>query len=353
MTLQKRISKWLVHIKKYIVLYKDGYYIIPYLSNSPDVMINSLKGMPFTKHNPNENVIHTNNVFSKGALYYRELADGLWVIITEIQFLKDVCTKALYDGEPSEYYFLSHISFKVQVDTNNINSIKVPTVGWTLYKPGHEATAYYSKGTDGIFTNIIFTREWAEKNIPFEHFEETNILRKYFESNETLMVWEDLVPNASIVVDNLLTILKSKEVAITNHLQLKISCLELVTDFLKIASKKHIHETENTIKEADRRHLAKAEKILMDSLTTTFPTIDAIAQQVHLSPTKLKNSFKLVYGKPLFQYYQDKQMQLALEMLKSKQYSVKDVSNALGYENQSNFTTAFKKAYNVLPSEIV
>jgi len=137
MNYQKRINKWLINIKKYIVFYKDGYYVVPYLSNSPDLMVNSLKSMPFTKHNPVEKAIYSNNIFTDGVLYYRELTNGLWLIITEIKFLKDVCTKALYDGEPSDYYFLSHLSFKVQVDENNINEVKVPKVGWALYKPGH------------------------------------------------------------------------------------------------------------------------------------------------------------------------------------------------------------------------
>ncbi len=348
-----RIEKWIFNIKKYIVLYKDGYYIIPYLSNSPEVMINSLKSMPFTKHNGNENVIHTDNIFSKGALYYRQLADGLWIIITEIEFLKDVCTKALYDGEPTDYYFLSHLSFKTQIDSNNINAVKVPTTGWTLYKPGHEATAFYNKGTDGIFTNIIFTRAWAEKNIPLDDLYETNILKKYFESEQTLVIWEDMVPNATEIVGNLLATLKSKEAENANHLQFTINCLELVNDFLKSASTRHLHQIENILSDADRRHLAKAEKILTDALYKTFPGIETIAKEVNLSPTKLKNSFKLVYGKPLNQYYQEKQMLLALQLLKNKTISVKDVAQTFGYENTSNFTVAFKKYHQMLPSEVV
>lgn len=353
MPLKRRIEKWLFHIKKYIVLYKDGYYIIPYLSNSPEVMINSLKRMPFVKFNEDEKVIHTNNVFSQGALYYRQLADGLWVIITEIKFLKDVCTKALYDGEPTEYYFLSHLSFKTEVTSSNINSIKVPAVGWTLYKPGHEATGYYSKGTDGVFTNIIFTREWAEKNIPFKNLDETNILREYFNSEQTLIIWEDMVPDATERVANLLAALKSKESENINHLQLTINCLGLVNDFLKSASTMHLNQPENDLSETDRRHLAKAEKMLTDTLYKSFPGIDTIAREVHMSPTKLKNSFKQVYGKPLYQYYQEKQMYIALEMLKNKQSTVKEIAYIFGYENPANFTTAFKKVHNILPSEVV
>jgi len=353
MTIKQRIDRWILNIKKYIVLYKDGYYIIPYLSNSPEVMIQSLKSMPFTKYNADENVIYTNNIFSKGALYYRELAEGLWIIITEIEFIKDVCTNALYDGEPTDYYFLSHLNFKSQVHSNKINLVKVPTTGWTLYKPGHEATAFYNKGTDGIFTNIIFTKAWAEMNIPFKKMDEKNILKNYFKSEETIVIWEDMQPDSIEKVSKLLSMLKSKEAKNANHLQLTINCLELVNDFLKSAANRNLFHIEKLLSEADRRHLAKAEKMLTDALFKTFPGIDVIAKEVHLSPTKLKNSFKLIYGKPLNQYYQEKQMLLALEMLKSKTTTVKDVAQSLGYENTSNFTAAFKKYHQFLPSEVV
>jgi AraC-like DNA-binding protein len=105
------------------------------------------------------------------------------------------------------------------------------------------------------------------------------------------------------------------------------------------------------VKEVDRRHLAKAEGMVIAGLSSAFPGIEPIAKAVHMSPTKLKALFKEVYGNTLFGYYQEKQMLLALEMLRQKA-AAKDVALSLGYENASNFTLAFKKYHGFLPSEV-
>jgi AraC-like DNA-binding protein len=41
----------------------------------------------------------------------------------------------------------------------------------------------------------------------------------------------------------------------------------------------------------------------------------------------------------------------ARQLLRSKKYSVKEIGVALGFKNLSNFTIAYKKEFNVLPSE--
>nr|WP_255551783.1 helix-turn-helix transcriptional regulator [Aridibaculum aurantiacum] len=72
-----------------------------------------------------------------------------------------------------------------------------------------------------------------------------------------------------------------------------------------------------------------------------------------MSPSKLKNSFKEIYGMPVYQYYQKHRMNKAKAMLLSRKYSVKEVGMELGYSNLSNFAKAFKKSFDQLPSDIL
>ena len=138
-----------------------------------------------------------------------------------------------------------------------------------------------------------------------------------------------------------------------SNFSLKILCLDLMNSFFTSIADMPVATEEDEINETDRRHVATAERMLEDALTTRFPGIVAIAQTVHISPTKLKILFKQVYGNTMMQYYQEKQMILALNLLKSGQISVKEVANKLGYDNPSNFTLAFKKVHKFLPSEII
>ena len=60
----------------------------------------------------------------------------------------------------------------------------------------------------------------------------------------------------------------------------------------------------------------------------------------------------MIYGVGLFEYYQEKRMHYAKESLQKGGVKIKDVVAALGYENASKFTAAFKKQFDTLPSEV-
>lgn len=106
--------------------------------------------------------------------------------------------------------------------------------------------------------------------------------------------------------------------------------------------------TRNDIESAQR-----VEGILTQDITKLPPTIKELAREVAMSESKLKKIFKAVYGLPPYEYYQKQRMQKARIMLQSGHYSIKDVGYTLGYSNLSNFTLAFKKQYNQLPSEVL
>jgi AraC-like DNA-binding protein len=72
-----------------------------------------------------------------------------------------------------------------------------------------------------------------------------------------------------------------------------------------------------------------------------------------MSPTKLKKLFKAVYGEAIYSFFQKHRMKHAAELLLTKEFTVKEVGSKLGYANLSNFTLAFKKEFNRLPSEFL
>jgi AraC-like DNA-binding protein len=83
------------------------------------------------------------------------------------------------------------------------------------------------------------------------------------------------------------------------------------------------------------------------------PTISQLARQAAMSPSKLKKQFKDVYGMPIYEYFQKNRMQKAREMLLEGNRSVKAVGMELGFSNLSNFSLAFKKEFDELPSELL
>ena len=94
------------------------------------------------------------------------------------------------------------------------------------------------------------------------------------------------------------------------------------------------------------------ESILVSNLSAPPPTIPMLARTAMMSETKLKNLFKTLYGLGLYEYYQKNRMLKARQLLRTKKYSVKEAGTALGFKNLSNFTIAYKKEFNRLPSEM-
>lgn len=108
----------------------------------------------------------------------------------------------------------------------------------------------------------------------------------------------------------------------------------------------------SSVGKEDIKAAQKVESILTDETVSIPPTIKELSRIVAMSDSKLKKIFKMVYGLPIYEYFQKHRMQKARLMLLSGNYSIKDVGYTLGYSNLSNFTLAFKKEFNKLPSEI-
>ena len=99
--------------------------------------------------------------------------------------------------------------------------------------------------------------------------------------------------------------------------------------------------------------LIKVEQLLVNDFSKLPPTIDEFSKLVSMSSTKLKKSFKAMYGDSIYSYYQKQRLQKANELLQSGRYSVKEAANAVCYTNLANFTLAFKKLYKKIPSNSI
>lgn len=79
-------------------------------------------------------------------------------------------------------------------------------------------------------------------------------------------------------------------------------------------------------------------------------TIDYLSKKYLMNTSTLKATFKSVYGTPIATYMKTYRMNQAISCLRETDYSMAEIANLLGYENQSKFTAAFKKVVGVLPT---
>ena len=72
-----------------------------------------------------------------------------------------------------------------------------------------------------------------------------------------------------------------------------------------------------------------------------------------MSSTKLKKNFKNLFGDSIYSYYQKHRMLKAKELMLAKKHTVKQVAREVGYDNVSNFITAFRKQFKHSPGSLV
>jgi AraC-like DNA-binding protein len=105
------------------------------------------------------------------------------------------------------------------------------------------------------------------------------------------------------------------------------------------------------ISDEETLQLIKAEAFLVSDFIVA-PTILEISRVSGLSPDKLKNYFKNLYGLPIYEYYQKNRMLNAKSLLLSHTYTIREVAQMVGYTNLWHFISAFKKEFEITPDEV-
>lgn len=350
-----RVSKWIKFIKANINFYRDGFFELPYLSNSPEVMIKSIMNSPSARHVVIEQALYRNNPFSKGVMRYRKIEDGFWIIATQITFKKNVMLKAIYDEDvPSNYHTLTFSVFESQVKLQNTFQNKVPFSSkyWGFKKPNTEVGAYFYKDSVCNFYLYSFNDDWIAKNLDFKTLSDDNQIRKFLDSKNGFITYQDIVPNAVALSMEVWNNLERAKFDTQSSAILQSQTLSLVASFFSNAYNNKRKPVDKPLENPEYGKIVKAEKLIMDNLTTSFLGVEAIAEAVNMSPTKLKVSFKAVYGNSMLQYHISKNMLLAMELIQNTDMQIKNITREVGYESPSKFAATFKKQFGKLPSEV-
>lgn len=99
---------------------------------------------------------------------------------------------------------------------------------------------------------------------------------------------------------------------------------------------------------ADIKMLYQVKERLLHNLEEA-PSVGELSKFSGMSETKLKRLFNQVFGKSIFQYFQNFRMQEAARLLKEERLSVSEVGYRLGFSNLGHFTKVFGKVIGFKP----
>ena len=101
---------------------------------------------------------------------------------------------------------------------------------------------------------------------------------------------------------------------------------------------------------SDRDKIYQARDIICSEYLNP-PSLHDLALRVGTNECTLKAGFKGAFRTTVFNYLFDYRMNIAIHYLLDTNKSIGEVPGLVGYEHQAHFCTAFKRKFNVTPSE--
>lgn len=300
-----------------------------------------------------EDFIKLQQPAGSGIIKVIDLASELQVLLADIVLNRHFIAKR---EKSAQRYYVLHFENAMLPDTAKF-SVDNETV--------HQDQSHHAvvRLTSNMFSNteeipaqtsvkavkVFFSEAWLKKYLGLD--EAASGLQKYVSLKTACFDIEPLDAEYLRLMDKLWNVKKDDPLQ-NIFLQNRVSLL-IERFFSRLAEKIKRFEGMPDKTEEEVQQLMKVENLLVQALGEAPPTIDELSKMVGMSATKLKKSFKEMYGSGIYTYYQQMRLQKAKELLTTGNYSVSETAEKVGFNNTANFSTAFKKQFNTLPSLLI
>jgi AraC-like DNA-binding protein len=299
-----------------------------------------------------ENTLHIPHSVGEGYLRVVEMPEGQEAMVYNFRLNYDLLLERKKDTQ--EIYSFCHDEitdvqgFTMQIEGDELQvECKERSAMYVTGMP-YGISYFLKKGSEAKGTRVLLSSEWMKKYLHLD--KDSDVMTKYIEMKTAGVLFKKVDMESKEILKE---IFLAKYAAAT-PLFYQTRLLKSVEKFFNWLSNEMTTIPDSLdISRADVERIIKVENMLVGNIMKPPPTIAEMSKVVAISESKLKKLFKQVYGLPPYEYYQKQRLDKARLMLLSGGYSIKDVGYAIGYTNMSNFTLAFKKEFNTLPSALL
>ncbi|MEN9570610.1 MAG: hypothetical protein RL172_1841 [Bacteroidota bacterium] len=286
----------------------------------------------------------------EGYLQLEHLPNGLKVLIGDYTLNQDL----FYQRPPGSKEFYTLRSREADVSKSMVTSIDDEEVKEpqgkhkSLYLTNSllDISTFISKNTRVVFVQIELNKEWMAKYLRMDVYDD--ILKEYLSLKAKML--------HAVIMDADYTNAHQEIISLNKEHPAEVTILHNRIMYIIERFFRELYEQRQQIKYRIRNTASDIDAViavetqLNGDNKVQFPSINQLAKDAGMSPSKLKTLFKKIYGKALYEYYQEQRMIKAKAMLLTTN-SVKETAMEFGFKNISNFTLAFKKQFGVLPNE--
>ena len=279
----------------------------------------------------------------KSSFFKTEIEEKFYILKSENDFDRDNFIKKEIDSSFIQFHFIIKGScdflFNNGAYKMNVNKGKYIV----LYNPKKNlpVNAVISSKSSLITVLISikkFHKLFSEDNENIQFLKDENVNQKFY--------YENKISNTILLVLN--EIKRFDENSSTKNLFLKAKIYELFSHLYNRNRDQNIEQCPFLTNEENFKKIKKAKDIIIAEMSNP-PSLVELSKEINLSLKKLKEGFKKIYGKPVYQFLLEHKMELAKKLLSDSKNNVNEVSLKLGYSTASHFIAAFKNRYGVTP----
>lgn len=108
---------------------------------------------------------------------------------------------------------------------------------------------------------------------------------------------------------------------------------------------------QTSLKKTDVEKIYAVKELLSHTISENYSLIE-LAHKVGTNEFTLKKGFRELFGTTVFGFWNDIKMNQAKTMLLEADKSIYEVADVIGYKNPRHFSTAFKRKFGILPSQV-
>jgi AraC-like DNA-binding protein len=283
-----------------------------------------------------------------GSMYFTDSGDDLVVLYTEGVFNQDfqLVTKNKKNDFIALYYNLSEgeTSGFFSSNTNTSYNIGLWKYNLLVFDSSLETNYCIKAGSHVYLCSIFLSKnklsQYAKKNPSF-----LKKMDSILDVTKNTVIKLDRMSDKSYYA--LKDLQKSRIGGAVFNLNLIGTAHLLCSDYIN-----RMIQGENSIEKVNQSDLTSiiaTQKILVDSLEKSFPSIHLLAQKANMSETKFQKLFKKITGNTPSAFFMTNKLLRAKELLEEKKLSVAQVSDALNMVSYSYFSQKFKEHFGISP----